>query len=128
MSEVSQLKELVAPKIKEFPLSTGKIAKVGPMSIQQMLDIEEKYGDFQEWAARITDPAKVSISDVAEMMWGLCINKDEFVNKEGDEDSREMLKGFPAKVSWLKEVKIILLDVIKDSIDTEETVGDAKGN
>jgi hypothetical protein len=115
MSELTELKEISSPNIQVFKLMNGKEARIGPLSLQFMLDIEEKYGDFNEWSNRVTDPTRVKITDVCDMMYGLLINKEDF-----DNDPKQLLRGFPARIDWIEKVKGIMLDVIVDSVDTAE--------
>ena len=115
MSELSELKEISSPNVQTFKLMNGKEAHIGPLSLQFMLDIEQKYGDFQEWSKRVTDTSKVTIVDVCDMMYGLLINKEDF-----DNDPKQLLRGFPARIDWIEKVKSIMLDTIVDSVDTAE--------
>ena len=112
MSNVSELNEIVAPKVREFPLAGGKKAVVGGLSIQMMVEIEEEFGDFDSWVKSVTDNPK--IKDVANMLWGLLLNKDDF------KDKKEMLTYFPANADWINEVREILYSVINKSMPTPE--------
>lgn len=99
---MSKLGDAATPAAMDFVLTNGKKAKIGTITLGILVKIEAKYGSFEEWQKTLTDPKKSvtgKFHAMAEMLWMLCINKEEIVpsNRNKDEEQRMLafLELFP---------------------------------
>ncbi len=110
--EPDNLSDMRTPSgIHTIDLMDERVAKIGPLSLGTVCDIEDKYGSFDAWqkkAMSLGAEGGGKIRDVVSMLWFLLINKKDF------EDESDFLNAFP--ITSVDKLQGILGDVLAKSM------------
>lgn len=95
-TENTKISEIAKPEIEEIKLLNGKVARIGPLSLEILCWIEEKFGD---WASFSEEMKKGKITAISDFMFRLIENQNDF------EDIKDFRRSFPVdKITKITEM------------------------
>lgn len=118
MESVSKISDVKAPSTKMISLLNGKVARIGPITLDTMCWAEEKYGGWDKFTEEHLSGKSQSVIHLSEFMFELLENQDDFG------DVRSFRKCFGT--GSIAELTAVLTDQISASMP-EPSKKPAKG-